>query len=36
VEWLSVPRIIDGYRSHTLLGVEPARATNGKPWYLER
>jgi len=36
VEWMSVPRMIDEYRQHRLLGVEPAKATNGKPWYLTR
>lgn len=36
VEWVSAPRIIEDYRSHKLLGVEPANATGGKPWYLNR
>jgi len=36
VQWLSVPRIIDAYREHKLLGAEPASATKGKPWYLDK
>jgi len=34
VEWRSVTSMIAAYRKRELLGVEPANATKGNPWYL--
>lgn len=34
VEWRSVDQMIDSYRAGKLKGLEPASATEGKPWYL--